>query len=144
MRIHRGAVALRVHWHAVAFALPTRSPGRRGSPGRAPHLRGDRTLVTLLGIAAATWGLVMATAPILQIRRMILRRSSSDLSLGYFGVLLPGFVLWIGYGWTRADWALVIPNILALTVGVVTVVVALSLRRRAPEDRDQALTAARR
>ena len=87
-------------------------------------------MAAFLGIAAATWGVVMAIAPGLQIRRMIIRRSSADLSLGYFAVLLPGFLLWIGYGWTSADWPLVIPNAIALTIGIVTVVVGLLLRRR--------------
>ena len=86
-------------------------------------------MASYLGIAAATWGVVMAIAPGLQIRRMIIRRSSADLSLGYFAVLLPGFLLWIGYGWTSADWPLVIPNAMALTIGIVTVVVGLLLRR---------------
>lgn len=86
---------------------------------------------TFLAAAAAIWGVVMAIAPALQVRRMLLRRSSKDLSLGYFAVLLPGFGLWIGYGWTRADWALVAPNAVALAVGAVTVVVGLVLRRHA-------------
>jgi uncharacterized protein with PQ loop repeat len=85
---------------------------------------------SFLGIAAATWGVVMAIAPVLQIRRMIVRRSSEDLSLGYFAVLLPGFALWIAYGWTRADWPLVVPNALALTVGVVTVIMGRLYRRQ--------------
>ena len=87
-------------------------------------------MASCLGIAAATWGVVMAVAPVLQIRRMLIRRSSDDLSLGYFAVLLPGFGLWVGYGWVRADWPLVVPNVLALIVGVVTVVVGLLLRRQ--------------
>jgi len=91
-------------------------------------------MVTFLGICAAAWGIVMALAPVLQIRRMLVRRSSEDLSLGYFGVLLPGFVLWIGYGSVRGDWALVVPNIVAFTVGILTVVIALTLRRRATRD----------
>jgi MtN3 and saliva related transmembrane protein len=82
-------------------------------------------------IAATVWGLVMAVSPVLQIRRMLVRRSSEDLSLGYFGVLLPGFALWIGYGLTHADWALVIPNTAAFVVSGVTVAVALLLRGRA-------------
>ncbi|MEU4428346.1 SemiSWEET family transporter [Actinoplanes sp. NPDC024001] len=84
----------------------------------------------MLGIAAAVWGVVMALAPVLQIHRMIKRRSSADISLGYFGLLLPGFGLWIGYGWTRADWPLVVPNILAFTVSTTTLVIGLALRRR--------------
>jgi uncharacterized protein with PQ loop repeat len=85
-------------------------------------------VASFLGIAAATWGVVMAIAPILQIRRMLIRRSSDDLSLGYFAVLLPGFALWVAYGWTRADWPLVVPNTVALAVGVVTVIVGRLLR----------------
>jgi MtN3 and saliva related transmembrane protein len=87
-------------------------------------------MTVFLGIAAATWGVVMAVAPVLQIRRMVIRRSSADLSLGYFGVLLPGFMLWIGHGWVRGDWALVVPNTVALIVAAVTITIGLLLRRR--------------
>ena len=83
---------------------------------------------SMLGVTAAAWGVVMALAPALQIRRMLKRRSSTDISLGYFGLLLPGFALWIAYGWTRADWPLVVPNILAFTVSTVTLVIGLLLR----------------
>ena len=99
----------------VAFALPT--PNARSTRPARPSASLSEvigTMASFLGIAAATWGVVMAIAPGLQIRRMIIRRSSADLSLGYFGVLLPGFLLWIGYGWTTADWPLVIPNAIAL------------------------------
>jgi uncharacterized protein with PQ loop repeat len=87
-------------------------------------------MASVLGIAAAVWGVVMALAPVLQIRRMLGRRSSADVSLGYFGVLLPGFALWVGYGLARGDWPLVIPNTIALTVGTVTVVAGIVVRRR--------------
>jgi MtN3 and saliva related transmembrane protein len=85
---------------------------------------------SFLGLIAAAWGIVMALAPALQIKRMITRRSSADISLGYFALLLPGFALWIAYGWTRADWPLVVPNILAFTVTLTTIVIGLTLRRR--------------
>ncbi|GAA4695666.1 SemiSWEET family sugar transporter [Phytohabitans rumicis] len=85
-----------------------------------------------LGVLAALWGLVMAVAPLLQIRQMWLRRSSRNVSLGYFAVLLPGFALWIAYGLARADWALVVPNAVALLVSTTTVVIAACLRSREP------------
>lgn len=88
-------------------------------------------LVTVLGVAAGTWGLAMALAPVLQIRRMWRRRSSEDVSVGFFAVLLPGFGLWIAYGAARADWALVIPNIAAVLVAAATIGIARLLRRRA-------------
>lgn len=80
--------------------------------------------VTILGLAAGTWGIFMAVSPLLQIRQMWRRKSSEDVSLGYFGVLLPGFALWIAYGSVREDWALVVPNTVALLVGGTTVLVA--------------------
>lgn len=86
-------------------------------------------VVTVLGVSAATWGLAMALAPVLQIRRMWQRRSSEDVSVGFFAVLLPGFCLWIAYGLARSDWALVVPNVVALLVGAVTIGIATLLRR---------------
>lgn len=87
--------------------------------------------VTVLGISAAFWGLLMALSPLLQIRQMWLRQSSEDVSVGFFVVLLPGFALWIAYGMARADLALIIPNVVAMVVGTTTVTVAMLLRRRA-------------
>ena len=87
-----------------------------------------------LGLVAASWGVMMALSPLLQMRRIFERRSSDDLSIGYLVVLQVGFALWIGYGWTRADWALLVPNAVALTVGIATVVVSLALRGHPPEE----------
>lgn len=88
-------------------------------------------MATALGALAASWGVIMAIAPALQIRRMLTRRSSADVSLGYFSILLPGFGLWVAYGSARGDWALVVPNLVAFAVGVTVLVVALSLPRHA-------------
>lgn len=81
-----------------------------------------------LAVIAATAGIVMATAPVLQIRRMFARRSSDDLSIAYLGVLLVGFVVWISYGISLGNFALIIPNSVALVVTVTTIVIALRFR----------------
>lgn len=94
-------------------------------------------VTTTLAVAAATWGVAMALSPILQIRHMLRKRSSRDISLGYFVVLLVGFLLWLGYGIAATNPALIVPNSVALLVTVVTVVVALRLRRPAGDDPDQ-------
>jgi MtN3 and saliva related transmembrane protein len=70
----------------------------------------------------------MATAPILQIRRMFVTRSSEDLSLAYLGVLLVGFVIWMSYGISLGNAALILPNVFAFVVTVVTIAVALRFR----------------
>ena len=77
-----------------------------------------------IGIVAAGWGVLMAISPLLQMRRMLDRHSSADLSLGYFGVLMVGFVLWIAYGIAIGSVVLVIPNTTALVVSIATVLLA--------------------
>jgi MtN3 and saliva related transmembrane protein len=76
--------------------------------------------VTALGIVAASWGVVMAVSPILQIRTMIRQRSSAGLSRGYLLVLIVGFVLWVAYGLSKHDVPIVVPNAVALLVMTVT------------------------
>jgi MtN3 and saliva related transmembrane protein len=85
-------------------------------------------VVEVFAVAAATWAVLMAVAPLLQVRRMLQRRSSADVSLGYLFVLLPGFALWVAYGVASKDIALVIPNVVAFIVAVGTVACALHLR----------------
>jgi uncharacterized protein with PQ loop repeat len=84
---------------------------------------------TGLAVAAASWAVLMGISPILQIRRMMRERSSRDVSVGYFTILLIGFLLWIAYGAAARNPALVIPNSVALIVGSAVIVVALRLRR---------------
>ena len=85
-------------------------------------------LTTSLAIAAATWAVAMALGPVLQIRAIVRRQSSHGVSIGYFGILLVGFLLWIAYGAASANLALVIPNTVAFLVGLATVAVALRYR----------------
>ena len=81
-----------------------------------------------LAFVAASWGVFMALSPLLQIRRMLKRRSSKDVSVSYFGVLLIGFGLWALYGISLGNPALVVPNSVALVIGILTVLIALKFR----------------
>ena len=83
---------------------------------------------TILATAASSWAVLMGIAPVLQIRRMLRARSSREVSLAYFMVLLVGFLLWIAYGVTAGILALVVPNTVALLTGAAVVIVALRLR----------------
>jgi MtN3 and saliva related transmembrane protein len=82
-----------------------------------------------LGVAAAAWGVLMAISPLLQIRRILERRSSADVSIAYLTVLQIGFMLWIGYGLALGNLAIVVPNSVAFLVGVATILIALRFRR---------------
>jgi MtN3 and saliva related transmembrane protein len=92
---------------------------------------GSVMVVTGLAAAAAAWGVLMGVSPVLQIRRMLRQRSSRDVSVGYFTILLFGFGLWISYGVASRNLALIVPNAVALLIGVSTVAIALRLRRPA-------------
>ena len=85
-------------------------------------------VVSVFAAAASAWGVLMGLSPVLQIRRMLRQRSSREVSLGYFAILLAGFLLWISYGIAAGNLWLVVPNSIALLVGLTLVAVALRLR----------------
>jgi uncharacterized protein with PQ loop repeat len=86
------------------------------------------TVASALAIAAACWGVLMAISPLLQIRRMMMRHSSEDVSIGYWVVLIVGFGLWLAYGLSISNAVLIIPNLVAFLVGVSTIAVAAHFR----------------
>lgn len=81
-----------------------------------------------LGFVAASWGVLMALSPLLQVRRMLERRSSADISIAYLAVLEVGFSLWIAYGISLRNLAIVVPNTVALLIGAGTIAIALRYR----------------
>jgi MtN3 and saliva related transmembrane protein len=90
-------------------------------------------LSTVLGVTAATWAVLMALSPLLQVREILRRGSSEGVSVGYFAVLLVGFALWVSYGLAGGDLPLVVPNTLAFLVTAGTIAVALRLRGPEPK-----------
>jgi MtN3 and saliva related transmembrane protein len=89
-------------------------------------------MTTVLGAAAASWAVLMALSPLLQVREIRRRRSSAGVSIAYFCVLLVGFALWIAYGAARHDMPLVIPNTVALGITAYTVMIAWRYRKSRP------------
>lgn len=86
---------------------------------------------TVLAVAAASCGIAMGLSPLLQLRRVTVRRSSADVSLAYLGVLLVGFALWLSYGVALGNVPLIVSNIVALTTNVVTIAAVLHFREAA-------------
>ena len=87
-------------------------------------------MTDVLGPLAASWGVLMALSPLLQIRRMLARRSSADVSIAYLAVLEIGFTLWIAYGASLGNAAIIVPTSVAFVIGLLTI--AISLRYRNP------------
>jgi uncharacterized protein with PQ loop repeat len=86
-------------------------------------------VVTALAFTAAGWGIAMAISPLLQIRKIVQHRSSHGISLGYMTVLFVGFLLWLAYGISLGNWALILPNVVAAIVIAATMAVVLRYRR---------------
>ena len=87
-----------------------------------------------LAVLAASWGVLMALSPTLQVRRMLERRSSADVSIAYLAVLQIGFTLWVAYGAAIGNLAIVVPNAVAFVIGALTIMVAA--RYRNPDARE--------
>jgi uncharacterized protein with PQ loop repeat len=85
-----------------------------------------------LAVIAATWGVMMALSPVLQLRRILERRSSADISIAYLAVLQVGFTLWIAYGISLGNVAIIVPNSVAFLVGAATIGIALRFRNPTP------------
>ncbi len=83
----------------------------------------------VLAVLATIAGVLMAIAPILQVRRMLRTRSSNDVSLLYLSMLCGGFIAWLAYGWALANPAMIISNTASLVFMVITIGVALTFRR---------------
>ena len=88
-------------------------------------------VTSVLAVTASSLGVLMGISPVLQIRQMLRERSSREVSLGYYVILLAGFLLWISYGIAARNLVLIIPNTVALLVGLSLIAVALQLRRPA-------------
>jgi len=83
----------------------------------------------LLAFATTAWGVVMAVAPVLQIRRIRAAGTSAGVSRGHLVVLLVGFALWLAYGLALRLAPLVITNAVSI---VATAAWLLEVRRHRP------------
>ena len=88
------------------------------------------TTETFFAFVASSYGVVMAIAPLLQIRAILRSRDSTSVSAGYQRVLLFGFLLWLAYGIASDNWAIIVPNIVASFVSAATILVTLRYRPR--------------
>lgn len=85
-------------------------------------------MVNVFAAVAASWGVAMALAPLLQIHKIHKTRSSESVSVLYQQVLFVGFMLWIAYGVAASNLALIIPNSIAAVVCLTTILVSLRYR----------------
>jgi uncharacterized protein with PQ loop repeat len=83
-----------------------------------------------LAVAATSWGVLMALAPLLQVRVILRERDASGTSKTWIVILLVGFVLWFAYGVSTGSVPLIISNTMSGTVALVLLVTAFLFGRR--------------
>jgi MtN3 and saliva related transmembrane protein len=82
-----------------------------------------------LGLLAAGGGLVVAMAPLLQLRRIVRRRSSADVSAALFAIICINNACWVAYGIAADVPALVLPNSASCVTTLAVLLVTLAFRR---------------
>jgi uncharacterized protein with PQ loop repeat len=86
------------------------------------------TGIQLLSLVATGYGVLAALAALLQMRQMLRRRTSCDVSARFFGTYTGGYAIWLLYGLSAGDVPLIVVDAAGLLCGGVTLAVALSLR----------------
>lgn len=77
----------------------------------------------------SVYGVIMALAPGLQVRRMRQERSARGVSIGYATVLWVGFCIWLTYGMAERDVPLILSNAVAVVATGTMILVAWRVRR---------------
>lgn len=84
-------------------------------------------LTLLIGIVA---GVLTTVAFIPQVVKTWRSRSSGDLSLGMFGMMVTGVIFWLTYGFLTRDLPIILANIVTLSLQLTVVGLILTHRRR--------------
>lgn len=94
----------------------------------------SETFITIIGTAAAccsTFGLLP------QALRVWRTKEVEQLSIGTFGLMLAGAVLWLMYGIFRSDFIIIGANFIALLFITYITVIKITAMRRAAQNPDE-------
>ena len=83
----------------------------------------------IFGPIASFMGVLMSLSPTFQIRRVLERQHSADVSIAMPIVIAVGAAAWIAYGVAESDIYLIIPNVVGVITNVTSVFVVHRYRR---------------
>ena len=81
-----------------------------------------------LALVATAYGTLAALAGLMQMRQMLQRRTSCDVSARFFTAYAGGYAIWLVYGISVGSLPLIVVDAVGLLCGGLTLGVALSLR----------------
>jgi MtN3 and saliva related transmembrane protein len=85
-------------------------------------------IIDILTTIVIVYGIIMNSSFWFQIHKIIKRKSSEDISLTTYFILIPGFIIWLIYGIVKNDLPLIISNILGMVTGITIIIVAIIYR----------------
>jgi uncharacterized protein with PQ loop repeat len=85
-------------------------------------------VVSTLGASATAYSLAAGTSLLLQVRTMLQRESSEDVSLIFLGTTSGGYLIWLLYGLGIASVPLIVSDAIGLASSLAALVVAWRLR----------------
>ena len=83
----------------------------------------------IFGPIASFMGVLMSLSPIFQIRRVVERRHSADVSIAMPIVIATGAAAWIAYGVAGNDVYLIVPNVVGVITNVTSVFIVHRFRQ---------------
>ena len=85
--------------------------------------------VQALGAAATAYSLAAGAALLLQVRTMLLRASSRDVSIAFLATASGGYLIWLLYGLAIDSMPLIVSDAIGLVSSLAALTVAGLLRR---------------
>jgi len=82
--------------------------------------------ITAIGIAASA---LTASSLLPQLVKIAKEKKAQDISLGMLSILLAGLCLWVFYGVLKHDLIIICANAFAITINIVTGILALYFKR---------------
>ena len=82
----------------------------------------------VLSATAMSYGVAAALAGLLQVRAMLARHASCDVSARFFAAYAGGYAIWLLYGLSTRSLPLIIVDAVGLLCGGLTLSVTLALR----------------
>lgn len=98
------------------------------SDANGPAKEEDVTTQQIVGIGATIYGFGASLAILLQVRQLLQRGTSCDVSARFFGTYVGGYAIWLLYGITIGSLPVILVHAVGLVSGTLTLAVALALR----------------
>lgn len=82
---------------------------------------------TIVGIAASTF---TSTALLQQLIKMLREKKANDISHAMLIVLFTGLALWVWYGFIKQDWIIIIANLFAVIINLISGVLTIHYKHK--------------